>query len=47
MRARRRMWDSGHTIRYRQWNHTRTRSAEKQQTNNREPPITLRYQVDK
>ena len=47
MRARRRTGESGHTTRYRQWNHTHTQSAEKKQTTNREPPITLRYKVDK
>ena len=47
MRARRLTGKSGHTTRYRQLNHTRAQSADKQQTNNREPPITSRYQVDK
>ena len=40
-------WESGHTTCYLQWNHTRTRSSYKYQTNNREPPITSRYQADK
>ena len=31
MRTRRRTWESEHTTRYRQWNHTRARSADKQQ----------------
>ena len=31
MRVRRRMWESGHTTRYRQFNHTRARSAHKLQ----------------
>ena len=47
MCARRRTWKSGHTIRYRQWNHMREQSADKQQTNIREPPIISSYQVDK
>ena len=36
MRARRRTWEGGQTTRYRQWNHTCTRSADSQQrtTNN-------------
>ena len=31
MRACRRTWESGHTTRYHQWNHTRAQSADKNQ----------------
>ena len=34
MRLHRRMWESGHTTRYHQWNHTCTRSADNQQRTN-------------